>query len=406
MANKPQPHIIFRLILAKTLFKTGLEFCDAKTDVFNFSHGLIALHDALDNFTGAVATHLNISLPQESKFLATLNLIQEHERQTDSSFQLISRNELVQLNTLRNNIKHQGITPNIAHNKALIGPIVSFFKEYSRKYFDLEWDVISLADLIKKKETQEALKKVEKLIEDEKYKDALNEMAIVKFQVFDESLMEIRMKSHYDLSPPSEEEKKLRESSNVFPGQFDRGWFRDLYDRADYLEKGIDRDMMRRFEDLTAKVGISNAKDWNYVLDHGLQWGDLNWTREICVFCFDFLVDSIIKKQGKDKDVEQKWITEVHKIRALNDIQIYDKDHNLLYTMAKGEEREVLALGRADGQWELFNPNDRMLKLYEEDGKEEVFGFFDEGEEDKIEFLTTQQFTRDGNGDFVLVKEF
>lgn len=71
--NKPQQHIIFRLVLAKTLFKNGLELCDTKVDIFNFSHGLIALHDALDNFAGAIATHLDITLPQESKFIATLN---------------------------------------------------------------------------------------------------------------------------------------------------------------------------------------------------------------------------------------------------------------------------------------------------------------------------------------------
>ena len=361
---KTQPHIIFRLVLAKTLFKTGLKFCNTKVDVFNFSHGLIALHDALDNFTGAIATHLNIILPQESKFLVNLNLIQEHERETDAAFSLTSRNELVQLNTIRNNIKHQGITPNISHNKTLIGPIIIFFREYSRKYFNLEWDIISLADLIKKKEVKDSLKEVEVFIDEEKYKDALNKMAIIKFQVFDESLMQIRMNSRYDMSPPSEKEKKLRESENVFPDYFDRGWFSDLYDRADYLEKGIDRDLMRRFEDLTAKVGINNIKDWKYILNHGFNWVELNWTREICIFCFDFLIDSIIKKQGKDYEVKQKRVWERHSIRAEEEIKIYSKNHTLIYTMLKGDKSDVLALGRIDGQWEIFNANDRILSFY------------------------------------------
>jgi len=147
---KTQPHIIFRLVLAKTLFKSGIELCETRVDVFNFSHGLIALHDALDNFTGAIATQLNIHLRPDSTLIATLNLIQEYEKKSDQAFIIKSRNELVQLNTIRNNIKHQGITPNINGTKTLIEPIVTFFREYSKRYFDLEWEVISLADLIKK----------------------------------------------------------------------------------------------------------------------------------------------------------------------------------------------------------------------------------------------------------------
>lgn len=406
ISPKPQPHIIFRLVLARTLFKTGLELCSTKIDIFNFSHGLIAFHDALDNFTGAIATHLNINLPQDSKFIATLNLIQDHDRKTNSSFLLTSRNELVQLNTIRNNIKHQGIIPNISHSKTLIGPIVAFFQEYTTYYFNLEWEMISLADLIKKDDVKKDLKNIENLIDQKKYKEALNEMAIIKFKVFDESLMDIRINSRYDMSPPSEETKKVRESSNIFPTSFDRGIFHDLYDRADFLEKGIDRDLMKRFEDLTARVGINNVKDRKYVLDHGFNWVELNWTREICVFCFDFLVDSIVKTQSKDYNVKQKWVWERHSIQAEEEIKIYNKDHSLIYTMPKGEKRDVLALGRIDGHWEFFNDHDRMLSFYDEGGdKKDIVGFIDEGEEVNIKFLKTQQFIRDENGDFVLEKE-
>ncbi|MCR4325766.1 MAG: hypothetical protein NUV59_03080 [Patescibacteria group bacterium] len=403
----PRPHIIFRLVLAKALFKNGVDFCNTKVDIFSFSQGLIALHDALDNFTGAISNHLGIALPQESKFLATLNLIQDHERKTDPSFSLMNRNELVQLNTVRNNIKHQGITPNITHSKALIGPIVAFFQEYSRRYFSLEWEMISLADLIKDESVRDSLKNIEQLIGDEKFKDALNELAVVKFQVFDESLMQIRLNPRYELSPPSEDTKKIRQSNNIFPHSFDRGWFGDIYDRADFLEKGIDRDMMRQFESLTAKVGVNNAKDWKYVLSHGHQWREPNWTKEICIFCFDFLVDAIIKNQRRDYSVKQKWVTERHKIQALDEIKIYDKDHNLIYTMPKDEERDALLLGRVEGEWEIFDANDRIVSLYDdEDGKKEVMGFFDPGDETKIKVIKTHQYIRNENGDFVLIKEY
>ena len=397
-----QSNIIFRLVLAKTLFKSGLEFCNTKVDDYNFSHGLIALHDALDNFTGAIATYLNITLPQESKFITTLNLIQEYEKKGNPSFILISRNELVQLNTLRNNIKHQGITPNIKHTKALIAPIIAFFREYSQRYFSLEWDFISIADLVKKDTVKAALKKVEDLINRAEYKEALNEMAIIKFQVFDEQLMRIKLDPNWHFGPPSEKAEELRKSKNIFPEQ-DDAWFSDLYDRTKFLERGIDRNLMDKFETLTAKVGINNVKDWKYLLKHDHSWGKINWTREISIFCFDFLIDAIIKYQGRDYEVKQKQIYEYHRIRAKDDLKLYDKDHKLVYTMKKGEEREALILARINGGWEFFDAHDRTLVLYKENGEKRTIGFFDDGEENKIEFLETTVYSNE-NGNWILIE--
>ena len=174
---RPQPHIIYRLTLAKSLFKTAIELCKTNVDIFNFSHGLIALHDALDNFAGAISTHLGFSLREKNTFLIPiLDKIEENEKQVNPNFVIISRNELVQLNTIRNNIKHQGITPNISQNKALILPIITFFQEYSKRFFEVDWDLISLADLIKDTGVRNALKSVEILIDNENYKTALHRL--------------------------------------------------------------------------------------------------------------------------------------------------------------------------------------------------------------------------------------
>ena len=399
-----KPHIVYRLVLAKTIFKKAIQFCDTPNDTFNFSQGLIALHDALDNFTGAIASQLNISLTRKSYLLDTLNAIEGYERKTDTSFSLISKNEIAQLNTIRNNIKHQGIVPNTNHAKGLIAPIVSFFQEYSRHYFGLEWEIISLADLIKDDSIKTQIKTVEDFIEQGKYKEALNEMAIIKFKVFEESLLRIRLNPRYDLSPPSEEDKKLRESSNIFPGQ-GRGWFSDLYDRADFLEKGIDRDLMRKFEDLTAKVGVNNNKEWKYILNHGHNWGPPNWTKENALFCYDFLVDVIIKNQRRSLNFTETWIWTIYTIQARDEIKIYDKDDNLIYTMPKAEKRDALIFGRIDKNWEVYNKGDLLIKLVEEDGKEEVIGYYEEGDKDKMEFLETKQYIRNDDGNLTLVNQ-
>ncbi|MDD4995471.1 MAG: hypothetical protein PHW53_03355 [Patescibacteria group bacterium] len=382
-----QPNIIFRLVLAKTLFKSGLECCDTGVDIYNFSHGLIALHDALDNFSGAIASILNIALSRPSKFIDTLDSIEQYEKKSNSNFVLTSRNELYQLNTLRNSIKHQGIVPDIKHAKALIEPIVKFFKEYSRYYFDLEWDIISLADLIKNDTTKNALNKVEKFIGRGQHKEALNEMAIIKFQVFDEQHIRAKLDSRlaaYYLETANIE--KLRMAKNIFPKR--EILVSDTDQRTRLLEWGIDSGQMQKFEDLTAEVGINNVNDWEYVLRHGSAWGRPNWTREISIFCFDFLIDAIIKHQRKDYGVRQVVIPWLIHIRAREEIKLYVDDKEI-YSISKGEERVALIPGRVDDGWEIFENKDRLLVLMDKDGSASnmISGFFNEGDEDKIEIL-------------------
>ncbi len=165
--------------------------------------------------------------------------------------------------------------------------------------------------------------------------------------------------------------------------------------------------LYNRFEELTAKVGINKARDWKYVLNHDIEWGELNWTREICVFCFDFLVDAIIKNQGRDFVVKRKWISELYEIQAIDEIKLYSNKGTLIYTIRKGEDlNNVFVPGRIDNQWELFNSADRILSFYNEASKDNIVGFFNEGEEIKIKFLKTKQFTRDENGESVLLKEY
>lgn len=399
-----QPHIVFRLVLAKAIFKEGIKFCDTPNDTFGFSHGLIALHDALDNFAGAIVSRLGISLLQKSYLIDALNAIEKNETTSNKNFSLISKNEIIQLNTIRNNIKHQGIVPDANHAKGLVNPIISFFQKYSRRYFKLEWEMIGLADLIENKEIRVQMKNIEGLIENNEYKEALNEMAVIKFKVFEERLLRIELNPRYDISPPSEEKKKRRESSNIFPIR-GKSLFSDLYDRADFLEKGIDRNLMNKFEELTARVGINNNKEWKYILKHGINWGTLNWTKEIAFFCYDFLVDAIIKNQQKSFNFDEKWIWTIYTIEAMDEIKIFNKDDKLVYTILKGERRDAIVFNRIDRNWEIYIKSDLLIKLFKKENKPEIVGYYLNEERDRIKFLKTRQYTRDDNEDWILINE-
>lgn len=408
MSTDPiQPHILFRLLLAKTLYTNANQACDTTVDVYSFSRGLITLHDAIDNFLGAIAAHLNIPPKQDSTLLVVMNTICEHEVQRDPGFVLSSRNEIVQLNTIRNNIKHHGLTPDIARSKALIQPVTSFFKAYALKYFSLEWEMISIADLVTDMSCRQALKIVEALISTGNFKDALNQMAIIKFQVFEERLLRIALDAGFDFYPPTEKVKQLRVSKNIFAKEARSDVFTLLWDRAGYLEKGIDQNAMKLFENLTAVVGIRSASDWTYIIRHNNNWCEANWSRDVALFCFDFLVDAIIKAQGPQYPVRQQMMSVKHRIEAIADFNLYGKEHSVIFTLRSGEQCDAILFSFIDGKWEIFEPKDCLMVILvsRSDGEvlEPLWGSFDEKDIHNVKVVRTELYTQDESGNRVLV---
>ena len=73
--------------------------------------------------------------------------------------------------------------------------------------------------------------------------------------------------------------------------------------------------------------------------------------------------------------------------------------------MPKGEKRDVLIFGRIDKNWEVYNKGDLLIKLVEENGKEEVIGYYEEADKDKMEFLEMKQYIRNDDGNLTLVNQ-
>ena len=231
------------------------------------------------------------------------------------------------------------------------------------------------------------------MIDQERYKDALNSMALTKFKVFDE--LSLR------LLPVLMENKDAPMRENVFPNS-KMNVFGDLYQRAFLLEKGIDRNLMNQFEALTAKFGYNNSRDRQYIFKHGRNWGPPNWTRKNCLFCYDFLVDAIVKNQKTDSNFSEIELRIFYVIKSIEDFPIYNKDGKISFVLAKGEECEAFILGRVDQKWEIYGHNDLLIQVRNPKDNEKVIGYFREEDKNKIEFKETHQFVRNGEGNYEL----
>lgn len=393
-----EQHIVNRLVLAKSIHKKAVELFNSSNDTFAFSHGLIALHDALDNFVGAIASILNAKSKGQSFLMETIHSIEEHERNSSNgkNFVFVKKSEIAQLNTMRKNIKHQGILPNVQQAKGLVAPITIVFREYTRKYFDLNWEVVSLSDLIKEEKTRNDVVDVERLIDSGKYKDALNNMALIKFQVLEEDKAKNRSSLGSLIPLPVREPQET-----ILHGQV------DIHERAELLEKGIDRSLMQKFEKLTARVELNDDEGQEYIYWHSRsEWGPLNWTKENALFCYEFLVDAIIKNQGQPSSLTVRPHWAVYTIKAIKDLNFCNQAGDVLFTLKKNEMRRAFISERIDNSWELDSISRQMgiyIILMQEVNLEQVNGFINENEKDDFEIVKTEIYTQDSNGEMTLL---
>jgi hypothetical protein len=398
-------HIQFRLALARSIHKRACEMCDTSNDIFALAQGLIAFHDSLDNFCAAIVSHLAMSSKGGKGYLLdSVNAIEEYERRESPEFRIPCKTEIGQLNIIRNDIKHHGIVPDIELSKGLLEGLTAFFDEYCRRYFGLEWNAVSMSDLLEDKAVREMMKAAENAIEAKSYKEALNQLAVVKFRVFEER----RLKAALNPNPlfyHSEDDigkmQKLRNAGNIFPRHVCP---RDVGDRVDMLERGIDMKLMEKFERIVPEVGIGDYESHTLILEHGSNWGEPNWTRENAIFCCDFLINSILKYERVSRTSSSKTLLTLYMIRVRDQLRISDPLDEVVYVMEKGEMRQAMIPGRVDLTWEIYSIGGRMIQLYDDNNKIDVVGFFNNDEKDKIEFLETLQWVKEKGKDWILLE--
>jgi len=387
------PYIFDRLILAKKLYQKGIEECRTEVDIYSFCSGIALLHNALDNFTSAIACKIGIEVGEKDTFPKIFKEINKYERDKGSGSPLLNEQQLYHFNSIRNSIKHKGIMPNVPKTKPLVASVTEFFEICCEKYFDLDWTSLSLVDLIKKEEIRKEMIEIEKMITKKEYKEALNKMAIIKFKVFDEGHLRIGIDPTFFKQYNPVNPEKWNHESNIFlvdVKEFIAYKNNYLYEATDFLEKGIDKRLMNHFESFTPTVGIDNTKDWGYILKHGPLWAKENWTHDICTHFFYFLIDAIIKSQGLEHKVKSVEIDTRYTIKILEDFSIYatNSAQGVVYNFKKNEEKEVIVPARIDGSWEIFKPRDCTIFFADKDSGKYIWGFFNEGDQKKIEFIS------------------
>ena len=122
------------------------------------AHALLHFHDATEILLLAIADNIGYKVPY--------NFMKHWEEAKIKGTKLPYFNELNNLNRLRVSIKHYGILPSIADCIESERNVTNFFIEVLKDIFSLDFNSISLSDLVLDNDIRKHLALAEKFIND------------------------------------------------------------------------------------------------------------------------------------------------------------------------------------------------------------------------------------------------
>ncbi|MBV9067347.1 MAG: hypothetical protein JO231_01460 [Acidobacteria bacterium] len=175
--------VLYRLLLARRFLDSAARHLE-QTDVHGRAVAVVSAHDALDNFLGALASHLNVHIAED------LTMLRTYDRIGSGGHSLGSRTKVAQLNALRNDVKHLGLSPNPAVVRQLIAEITAFADATAKAFIGRPLSRIQFVDLIREDDVRSSMQKIRALIDSGEYRPALEQMAHVIYRVYESHLFE------------------------------------------------------------------------------------------------------------------------------------------------------------------------------------------------------------------------
>ncbi|MCK4850413.1 MAG: hypothetical protein KAT11_03630 [Phycisphaerae bacterium] len=268
-----------RILLAKALHTAAEAACATKNDEFAFMKGILLLHDAAESALGAIADQLNAHVKGNHYLMQYPSLIEKADHQQR---QVPYKLQLRNLNTLRNNAKHDGILSDPKANAHFPQIVRSLLEELCNTYLSLDFSSVSLKYLIRDDKIRQYIDEAQKQVDEARFEQALTCLAYAMYFICESSTMPTLF-SHLWANQ--------EETGSIFAQPF------EINHTIKLVGHGVDTFLYYRFTNLTPMIGYrKDTKElfakWNKEYGHPANWSDRN-----ARFCLNFCIDTALKFQ-------------------------------------------------------------------------------------------------------------
>lgn len=269
---------------------------------------------------GASASFAILSFHDCVEMLLVLIARKKHKSEQDSFLQywqavrdLPYKDKMSNLNKVRVSLKHHAIFPNPDEIACCREDAKLFLITCMDRYFNEDFDTLSLASLIAYDEVKEMIEEAEGYINDGSIYDALLKckLAFITLLTTYESDKKQWFKSIFDIGEKIDDSYKslLANNKEIEP------WFKkvtnttnDIRNTLKIISLGIDYKKYAFFNFLTPHVQQAGSPlgEVSYIPESKMSFESGKYVKlEDCRFCVDFVVDSAMKLQGLQYSIEQ-----------------------------------------------------------------------------------------------------
>jgi hypothetical protein len=173
----PSPTEMRRLAVIRYLHGQGIEHSRGPEPVAGLA--ILSLHDAAEMFLQILCEHYDVG-ENKADFMRYWELL------ATKGIVVTQREAMRRLNAARRVLKHQGVLPAHVELEGFRAATTNLLYENSRAFLGVDFDSVSLVDLIVNDEIRYALHETEKDIQSENYIDAMGNLAIIFTSILDQ----------------------------------------------------------------------------------------------------------------------------------------------------------------------------------------------------------------------------
>jgi mRNA-degrading endonuclease HigB of HigAB toxin-antitoxin module len=289
---------IQRLAFIKYLFNVAVEQSRRPEPLAAAS--ILTFHDSIELFLHLACEYKDISIKKDTPFLGYWEIL-KHKLSGEG---LTQKTAMSRLNTSRVGLKHQGLFPTKQDIEEFRASAMNFFIDNTSLVFDIDFENISMINLVTYEATKARLEKAEAHRGKEELKQALVEIAFAFAQLIND--YETSKQSQFGHSPFFFGEDMIFDSAfSVGIRNLDDNRFSNFIDKVKdsiqamqnamkILSLGLDYRRYTKFRLLTPQIFQWNGKySYRIIREEKSSIEDYE-------FCFNFVIDSAIYLQEFD----------------------------------------------------------------------------------------------------------
>lgn len=261
------------------------------------SASILAFHDSIELFLQLSVEFLNANPKTNIKFMAYWDII----NQNLIGQQLSQKASMNRLNTARRSLKHNGLLPTKSDIEAFRVNSKNFFEDNTPIVFKIDFSEISLIDLIHNDEVKKILKQSQDFSKDGRYKESLEHLAkafLMLISDYEKDKKDYYKQPLFRIGEDLSFAKFWDSSRN---GVIDS--LREIQMIIKLLCLKIDCRKYLKFRVLTPII-FSGHEIFDEMEPFWFNVKERKFNKEQVEFCFNFIIESALKLQEFDFEIE------------------------------------------------------------------------------------------------------